>query len=186
MNRSVLVLCCEGFEEIEALSVVDVLRRANVSVTLCSVPGNDIMNGSHGIGVRADKPFGEKEKAGIGYDAVVLPGGLPNAHLLRDNDGVIECVKRFFSDGKLVCAICAAPCVLERAGLLSGRKATSYPGSIKKESCGSYVEDRVVRDANIITSRGPGTALAFSYEILRALGLGNAADKLEEGMLFGK
>ncbi|MCR5056456.1 MAG: DJ-1/PfpI family protein [Clostridia bacterium] len=184
MGKSVLVLCCEGFEEIEALTVVDVLRRAGVTVTLCSAEGRELMKGSHNIYVKSDKLFGEAEKEGRGYDAVVLPGGLPNAYTLRDSSDVVACVKKFAEDGKLVCAICAAPCVLERAGLLGGRKATSYPGMVKKESCGAYLEDKVVRDGKIITSRGPGTALPFSYEILRALGLEADADKLEKNMIY--
>ncbi len=184
MKKSVLVLCCEGFEEIEALTVVDVLRRAGVSVTLCSAEGKELMQGSHGIGVSSDKIFDVTVKKGEGYDALVLPGGLPNAFTLRDSGDVIECVKNFMSGGKLVCAICAAPCVLEKAGLLKGLRATSYPGMIKKESCGAYLEDKVVRDAKVITSRGPGTALPFAYEILRALGLGEAADRLERDMIY--
>ncbi|MBP5313072.1 MAG: DJ-1/PfpI family protein [Clostridia bacterium] len=184
MDRSLLVLCCEGFEEIEALTVVDVMRRAGVKVALCSVPGNAVMKGSHDIKVSADKAFGDDELEGNGYDGVVLPGGLPNAYLLRDDPRVIACVNNFFDKGKLVCAICAAPCVLERAGILKGRRATSYPGMVDKQNCGEYLEDKVVRDGNVITSRGPGTALAFSYEILRAMDLGDAADRLEEGMIF--
>lgn len=183
-SKNVLLLCCEGFEEIEALTVVDVLRRAGVRVVLCSVEGNGTMKGSHGIFVRSDRLFSKDEISGKGYDCVVLPGGLPNAYSLRDNGDVITCVKNFCKDGKLVCAICAAPCVLERAGLLAGLEATSYPGMIDPASCGRYVEEKVAKDANIITSRGPGTALAFSYEILRSLGLSAEADRLEKNMIY--
>ena len=184
MNKSLLLLCCEGFEEIEALTVVDVLRRAGVRVTICSVEGKELMSGSHGIIVRSDRLFGDGEKNGTGYDAVALPGGLPNAFSLRDDPDVISCVRTFYGDGKLVCAICAAPCVLERAGLLKGKNATSYPGMVNEDSCGAYLEDKVVTDGNVVTSRGPGTALAFSYAILRAMGLGSEADKLEKNMMY--
>ncbi len=183
MERSALILCYSGFEEIEALTVVDVLRRAGVAADICSVEGKEYIRGSHGIEIRADKSFGAGEKEVGSYDCVVLPGGLPNAYLLRDDPEVIDCVKNFYASGKLVCAICAAPCVLEKAGLLKGRRATSYPGMVDKASCGEYIAENAVQDGNIITSRGPGTALQFSFAILRAMGLGLDADKLEKGMI---
>lgn len=160
----ILVLVCDGFEETEMIAPVDILRRWGANVTICSMTGSKLITGSHNIQLAADCIFDDKlliEK----YDGIILPGGQPNSSSLRDDMRVITLVKFFAARGKLVSAICAAPCVLEKAGLLKGKKATSYPGCIDETKC-NYVTDSVAVDGNIITSRGMGTAIDFGLAIV--------------------
>ncbi|MGL4849653.1 MAG: DJ-1 family glyoxalase III [Clostridium sp.] len=180
--KKIGVLLSNGFEEIEALTVVDVLRRANVECLMIGTSGLEI-TGAHNIKVVCDKALTEEVKA---FDGIVLPGGMPGSKNLRDNDKVIELVKYMNKEEKLVSAICAAPIVLEKAKIIEGRKITSYPNSLEDEKKVKYLEENVVIDKNILTSRGPSTALEFSYEILRYLGLTKEAENLEKGMLFKK
>lgn len=181
--KKIVVMLAEGFEEIEALTVVDVLRRANVECDLVSISGKEVL-GAHDILVTADKVMDEAELNS--YDGVVLPGGMPGAANLKNNIRVVELIKEFSAVGKIVAAICAAPIVLEKAGIIGGKKITSYPSfDIHLGNC-IYSEDVVVRDNNIITSRGPATTLPFSFEILEALGLEEEAKELKESMMFNK
>lgn len=177
--KKIAVILANGFEEVEALTVVDMLRRLNVT---CDMVGFEKeVEGSHGIAVKADRLLSDPFED---YDAIVLPGGLPGATNLRDSDRVIELVKKMNAEGKLVAAICAAPMVLERAGVLEGKKCTSYPGVGEKfEGC-EYVEDLVVKDGNILTSRGPATAFLFAFSIAEALGI--CVKDLREGTLYNK
>ncbi len=179
--KKVIVFFAEGFEEIEALTVVDVLRRAEVECDMCSLK-DEFVEGAHGIVIKTDKNIQDIEINS--YDAVILPGGMPGANNLKENLRVIEIVKEFFANGKLVAAICAAPIVFEEAGITSGRSITSYPSF--KDMLGNciYKEDEVVSDMNILTSRGPATALKFAYEILKKLGLENQSEELKDSMLY--
>ncbi|MBR7077453.1 MAG: DJ-1/PfpI family protein [Clostridia bacterium] len=183
--KKVLMMVHDGFEEVEALTTVDILRRAGVAVTVCSMTGRNVLHGSHGIDVAADAVFGRtvKEDCADAFDALAFPGGLPNAHTLRDDTRATDAAKAFYAKGKIVCAICAAPCVLEKAGLLKGRRATSYPGCIDESAC-EYSEEKVVRDGNMITSRGVGTALDFALAIAEALAGKQAADKVAASILY--
>ncbi len=176
MSRRAVILLAEGFEEIEALTVVDVLRRAGIAAEMMSVSGWTV-TGSHGIQVHADTLWQEQGE----YDAVVLPGGLPGAENLRDDPRVLELVRRQWDSGRYVAAICAAPIALEAAGILKGRKITSYPG-YEEALSGDYHTDPVVVDGKLITSRGPATALPFAYALVEALE-GDAAP-LRQGMLW--
>ena len=170
--KKVLVLLADGFEEIEALSVVDVLRRANVDCKMCSIEG-EYVRGTHDIVVKSDE-----------YDAVVLPGGLPGADNLK-SDSVKELVIKMNNAGKIVAAICAAPETLEYFNILENKNCTSYPGFIQERDKVNYVEDElVVVDGNIITSRGPATALVFALTILRELDCINEVEDIQEGMLI--
>ncbi len=178
--KKVAVLLANGFEEIEALTVVDILRRANVDCKMVSI--NDIeVQGSHKISVKADFLLSEEIK---NYDMIVLPGGMPGAANLRDNKQVIEIIQSMYKKGKKLAAICAAPIVLERAGLIKEKNVTSYPNALERENEVNYKEDKVVIDENIITSRGPATAMEFSYTILRELDYEDEAINLEKGMLY--
>ena len=161
----VAVILAEGFEEIEALTVVDVLRRANIA---CHMVGFEArVTGSHAIQVQADRVFdGDLSE----YDMIVLPGGMPGSAHLRDNEQLIAELQKFEQVGKKVAAICAAPIVLERAGLLEGRKFTCFPGVEDQIASGEHQTDLVVVDGNIVTSRGAGTALAFAYALVDLLG----------------
>ena len=185
-----LMLMSDGFEEIEAAAPADLLRRGGVSVELCSITGETVLNGSRGIRFLSDTVLPAEIDAESAsalaetYDGVILPGGQPNAGTLRDDNRVIRIVKAFSAKGKLTAAICAAPCVFEKAGILEGKKATSYPDCIDPASCAEYTQDRVVRDGSVITSRGAGTAIDFGLEILRGLGLSQQAETVRAQILY--
>ena len=173
----VAVILANGFEEIEALTVVDVMRRANIT---CHMVGfEDKVTGSHAIQVQADRVFDGNLSE---YDMIVLPGGMPGAAHLRDNEQLISELQRFEKIGKKVAAICAAPIALNRAGLLEGRNFTCYDGVQEQIADGHYHKETVVVDGNIITSRGPATALVFAYHLVETLG--GDAESLRNGMLY--
>ena len=173
----VAVILADGFEEIEALTVVDVLRRANIT---CHMVGfEDRVTGSHAIQVQADRVFdGDLSD----YDMIVLPGGMPGSAHLRDNEQLIAELKKFELVGKKVAAICAAPIVLNRAGLLKDKEFTCYDGVQEQIADGHYRKETVVVDGHLTTSRGPATALAFAYNLVEQLG--GDANALREAMLY--
>ena len=173
----VAVILAQGFEEIEALTVVDVLRRANIS---CDMVGfEEQVTGSHGIQVKADRIFdGDLSD----YDLVVLPGGMPGSAHLRDNPALISQIKAFDQAGKKIAAICAAPIALHQAGVLKDKHFTCYDGVQEQITDGIYQKQTVVVDGNLTTSRGPSTALAFAYELVEQLG--GDAESLRDGMLY--
>lgn len=178
-NKKVAVLLAEGFEEIESLTIVDVLRRAQITCDIVSIK-DEYVKGAHNILVKADKIIDDTIK---NYDLIALPGGLPGSTNLRDSKEVIELVQFFNDNNKFIAAICAAPIVLARAGVISGKNVTSYPGYEKELSEGNYIEtENVVADGNVITSRGPATTLAFSYKIAETLGVN--VDELKKGMMY--
>ena len=173
----VAVILADGFEEIEALTVVDVLRRANIT---CHMVGFEAqVTGSHAIQVQADRVFdGDLSD----YDMIVLPGGMPGSAHLRDNEKLIAELQKFELVGKKVAAICAAPIVLNRAGLLKDKAFTCYDGVQEQIADGHYRKETVVVDGQLTTSRGPATALTFAYNLVEQLG--GDADALREAMLY--
>ena len=181
------VLFADGFEEIEGLTVVDVLRRVGVGCDIIGVTGK-MATGSHGVTITADKELGDLTEQDFlrDYDLLVLPGGLPGAENLRDEERVIGLVRAF--DGakdKYLAAICAAPIVFGKAGLTAGRRVTSYPDEgLKSQLTGAeYADDEiVVVDGRMVTSRGPATALAFAYTLVNLLGIDST--ELEKKMLY--
>lgn len=182
-----MVLLSNGFEEVEAVAPVDILKRAGVAVDIYSTTGNDILKGAHNIDFLADKILPDNinsKELSDKYDGVILPGGLPNAHNLRDDERVNEIVMAFYNKSKVIAAICASPCTFEKLGLLEGKKATSYPGGINPESCGEYTQDAAVRDGNIVTGRSAGAALDFGFEILKALGLEKEAETVKSQIIY--
>ncbi|HDK7174888.1 TPA: DJ-1/PfpI family protein [Clostridium botulinum] len=160
----ILVFIAEGFEEIEALTVVDVLRRANIQCDMCSITSNKEIKGAHNILVNVDKTL--EEIKSNEYNGLVIPGGMPGATNLRDNNKLIDLVKEFNKDKKLIAAICAGPIVLSKANIIKGKEVTSYPGFEEDLKEGLYKEDLVVQDGNIITSRGPSAVMYFAFRIL--------------------
>lgn len=184
MSR-VCVLLAQGFEEIEAMTIIDVLRRAEVEVVTLSVGGkgdSDLeVEGSHGVTVLADQTLASGMDAT--WDMVILPGGLPGATNLRDDEHVRALLERQNSSGRRIGAICAAPIALGAAGILEGKRATSYPGFEGELRGATYLTHTVVRDGNIVTSRGPGTALPFALEIVSELQGQQVARELQNGML---
>ncbi len=173
----VAVILANGFEEIEALTVVDVLRRANIS---CDMVGfEEQVTGSHDIQVTADRVFdGDLSD----YDLLVLPGGMPGSANLRDNQALISEIQAFNQEGKKISAICAAPIALHQAGVLKDKHFTCYDGVQEQIADGIYQKETVVVDGNLTTSRGPSTALAFAYELVDQLG--GDAESLRVGMLY--
>jgi len=174
------VLLATGFEEIEAVTIIDVLRRAELDVTIIGVDG-DNLSGSHGLRVATERSL--EDARGESWDAIVLPGGLPGATNLRDNPLVIELILATHSAGGKLAAICAAPIVLGKAGVLQGRQATCYPGFEEGLDGAECSQERVVVDDNITTSRGPGTSLDFALSLVAQLKDQATADALGEGML---
>ena len=173
----VAVILADGFEEIEALTVVDVLRRANIT---CHMVGfEDRVTGSHAIQVQADRVFdGDLSD----YDLIVLPGGMPGSANLRDHELLIAELQKCEQVGKKIAAICAAPIVLNRAGLLKDKGFTCYDGVQEQIADGHYRKETVVVDGQLTTSRGPATALAFAYNLVEQLG--GDANGLREAMLY--
>lgn len=160
----VMVFLAEGFEEVEALTVVDYLRRMDIEVDMVSISGDKKVEGAHGIEVVGNKFINDVNLDE--YDGVVMPGGLPGATNLAENDQVIDIVKDFHSEEKLMAAICAGPVVLQKAGIIDGKDFTCFPGFESNISDGNYIEKNTVRDGNIITGKGPALAINFALEIV--------------------
>lgn len=180
--KSVAVFLAEGFEETEALATVDVLRRAGIKCDIVSIK-EELVKGAHNIVVKADKIISKEIE---NYDMVVCPGGLPGAEYLSKNEMVLDVIRKFNNmEDKYIAAICASPAmVLKAAGIEENRYITSYPGEefeglLQKAN---YVEELVVVDGNIITSRGPATTLLFAYKLVDILG--GDSNALKFGMLW--
>jgi len=168
MSPHVLVPFSDGVEEIELATIVDVLRRAGADVTTAGLKPGPITGRSRMIlmpGASLDDALATRGA----FDLVVLPGGLPNAHLLRDDPRIVALVQSEAAAGRKVAAICAAPSVLLHAGLLNDVPATSYPGALKGHPANLLRDDPVVVSGNITTSRGPGTAMAFALSLVESL-----------------
>lgn len=177
--KKILVPLAQGFEEIEAIAGIDVIRRADVEVITVSL-GDLKVKGAHDVVVLADKSIDEIDANE--FDGILLPGGMPGSTNLRDDERVINAVKSLNKSGKLVSAICAAPIVLEKAGVLKGKKATCYPGFDEEMPSCSYMDDRVVVDGNVITGKGPGAALEFAFKVVDYLVGEETVNKLKGEM----
>lgn len=179
----VIVFLAEGFEEVEALTVVDYLRRVDIVVDTVSITDGRQVKGAHDIVVVADKTIeelGDLEN----YTTVVIPGGMPGATNLRDNERVTNIVKEIYEKQQLVAAICAGPIVLHRAGILDDKLVTSFPGFEEELSGAVYTGKKVERDGNIITSRGPFYAVDFALEIVDYLLGGEKLEELKKSILY--
>ncbi len=178
------IFMADGVEEIEALTVVDLLRRAGEEIEMVNIHDRDEVEGSHRITIKTDhriSMFSEEE-----YRAVVLPGGMPGTTHLKENGTVVNAVRNMCAEGKLVAAICAAPTVLARAGILEGKKAICYPG-LEDQLTGAIVTTReVVTDGNVITSRGMGTAIPFGLALVGYLQNEEKAADLKIKIVYGQ
>ena len=163
----VCVFTADGFEEVEGLTVVDLLRRAGEEVLMVSISDNLNVTGSHGIEIKADVFFDDVDYSTV--DMLVLPGGMPGTRHLGEHQELAALLKRFAASDKMVAAICAAPSVLGGLGILKGRKAACYPGFEEKLEEAVVFTDPVVKDGNITTSRGVGTAIPFALELISQL-----------------
>ena len=159
----VLMFLAPGFEEIEAVTIIDLLRRAGIDITIAGLE-KDRVTGSHDITIACDA-FYENVNADD-YDYLILPGGQPGTNNLKKNQQVLETIRRFDRKKKIIAAICAAPTVLQTAGILNSIRVTSYPSEKNVFDPSRYEEDDVVSDGNIITSRGVGTAVDFALNII--------------------
>lgn len=176
----VYLFLANGFEEIEALTPLDMLRRAGVEVTTVGIGGTWV-SGAHGIRVEADIP--DAMYADAAPDMVILPGGMPGAKHLDESRIVDAAVRAAAKNGAFLAAICAAPMVLGHKGLLRGKRAICFPG-FESELTGAKIADiRVVRDGNLITAAGMGVALDFALELVRALCGAERASELRRGVL---
>ena len=180
--KKFLVFLAEGFEEIEALTPVDYLRRAGIEVDTVSITDIREVVGSHNIPVLADKTISEINEED--YLGLYIPGGIPGAINLRDNERVIKIVQEFNYKEKIVSAICAGPIVLGRANIISSKKVTSFPTFEDRiENLGTYVnEEIVVEDGNIITGRGAAIAIYESFKLIEKIKGKEAVDQLKEGI----
>ncbi len=178
-----IVLLAGGFEEIEAIVPIDLLRRGGVEVALVGIQEGSI-TGSHGVRLETDEDLTNIHDF-LEYDAVVLPGGMPGSTNLSESWEVNELVVRMFNDGKIIGAICAAPAVvLGKLGILNGKTAVCYPGAESHAPESVFSDISVARDGNLITAQGAGYAAEFGLELLRALEGDAVADKVGKATLF--
>ena len=178
---SLLLPLATGFEEVEAVSLIDVLRRGGVEVRIAYVE-DELVLGANGITLKAETSI--KNIISEDFDMILLAGGWDNAYTLRDNPRVQELIKEFYKDGKVVGAMCASVLALKSADVL-GAEYTCYPDAKEEINHEGYREDMmVVTDGNIMTSRGPGTALCFGLEILKRLVGTDSYQAVKDGMLL--
>ena len=180
----VYLFLADGFEEIEALCVLDFLRRAGIDTKTVGVSGK-IANGSHSIPVVCDITENELDKS-ADFDMVILPGGLPGSTNLDSSSVVDYMIKRAQNEDKFICAICAAPFILGKRGMLNGKKATCYPGFENQLIGATIVNEGVVRDEKIITGRAMGSSHDFALEIIEALAGKEMRQKLKDAVLYFK
>lgn len=176
----VYVMLADGFEEIEALTVVDVLRRANIEVSTVSISDSKTVTGSHNITVISDILISDADL--FNADMVILPGGMPGTNNLYDNEDLEKGLAYRVQNNKWVAAICAAPMILGKRGYLKGIEAVCFPGFEKELSGATVKSDKVVICNNFITSKGPGTALNFALAIVSVLRDENTSRKIKLSM----
>jgi 4-methyl-5(b-hydroxyethyl)-thiazole monophosphate biosynthesis len=180
LTKNVLVPIANGIEELEAVTIIDVLRRGGLSVRVSTIEEREI-TGANGIKIVADSDF--IDEALDDYDAIVLPGGTEGAEYFFAFAPLGSAIKRFVKEGRLVGAICASPAiVLAGLNVLDDKKATAYPSF--KQMVKNYVDEKVVVDNNIITSQGPGTAFPFAFKLVEIMAGIKIANAVKAGMLF--
>lgn len=181
-DKKIGIMVANGYEEIEMLTVVDIMRRAGLTCDIISVTGEQALVSSHQVTVLSDVLY---ENADFdSYDALVIPGGMPGTTNLGAHAGVCEQLKRACAQGKLIAAICAAPTVFGQLGLLQGKKAICFPGMENQLAGAEVTFESVVCDGNIITSRGMGTAIDFGLAILAYFEDEATADELAKKIVY--
>ena len=186
-DKHVAVFVADGLEEIEGLTVVDLLFRAGIPCETISITNTDVVTSSHEVTIVCDRGIDDTLFDYDDYDMIVLPGGMPGTTNLRECDGLCEQVKLFLSEGRQVAAICAAPTILAELGLLEGKRATCFPDlqHVLAEHGAEVVPDaNVVVDGNIITSRGMGTAIDFGLAIVAHYLGQETADELAHKIVY--
>ena len=183
MKKNVCVLVADGSEEMEVVITVDVLRRAGISVFLAGVGEETRMvTTSRGVRIAPDGAWDPAEATR--FDALVIPGGIGGTQAMRQDESVKQAVREFMLAGKIVASICAGPTVLHDAGVLAGKSYTSHPGSRAELTAGTWMDQPVVRDGNLITSQAPGTAFAFALALIEMLDTPEMAQKVATGMRY--
>ena len=179
----VYVFLADGFEDIEALAPIDILRRGEIDVVTVSINRDEFVTSAHGVTMKADTTF---ESAGDFADAdlMLLPGGMPGAQNLNEHEGVRKTLLRQHEAGRRIGAICAAPMVLGSRGILQGRRATCYPGFENALLGAEYTAELVTVDGNITTGRGPAAALPYGYQLLSYFKGERVVEAMEQGMIY--
>ena len=180
--KTIFVFLADGFEEIEALAPVDILRRAGLSVKTVSVMDEQVVAGAHGVPVLADVMFDEINAEDA--EMILLPGGLPGATNLDAHQGLSQMILDFAKEEKPLAAICAAPLVFGNRGLLEGKKATCYPGFETYLKGAQYTAALVEKDSNFITGKGPGAAMEFAFAIVEKYCGVDKVNELKQGMMI--
>lgn len=183
MKKKIAVHMADGFEEIEAISIIDVLRRADLDVIVTSVTGKLEVTGAHQLKILADKLFEQ-----VNYDEVimiVLPGGMPGASNLDAHEGLKAQIVKFNNENKPLAAICAAPLVYGNLGIMEGKQAVCYPGFEKYLKGAQMLNSPVAESGNVITGRGPGAAIQFALKLVEKLVSADKAELLASQMLVG-
>lgn len=180
----VYICLAEGFEEIEALTIIDILRRGSVEAKSLSISGSRLVKGTHGINVEADLIFEDGDFQLC--EMIVLPGGMPGALNLQNHKGLAKEIKSFANEGKLLAAICAAPMGFGAHGILKGKRATIYPGMEKSLKGASATGENVTTDGNIITGMGPACAMEFALKLLEILKGSRASAEIAQELLFDR
>lgn len=180
---NIYLFLAEGFEEMEALSVVDIVRRAGLSIQTVSVTGNEYVTSSHGVTVKADRLF-DAEAICKDAEMLVLPGGMPGATNLAAHEGLRKAILGFCAANRPLAAICAAPMVYGQLGLLKDKNATCYPGFEKYLEGAHTTGAMVEQDGNFITGKGPGAAFDFAFAIVTKFAGKAKADEVKAGMLL--
>jgi 4-methyl-5(b-hydroxyethyl)-thiazole monophosphate biosynthesis len=181
MDKKIAVHLADGFEEIEAISIIDVLRRAGLDVVTVSVTGKLEVNGAHQIKVLADRLFENVDYKDVYM--IVLPGGMPGASNLNAHEGLRKKIKTFVAEDKQLAAICAAPLVFGNLGILEGKQAVCYPGFESHLKGADILQVPVVESGNIITGRGPGVAIQFALKIVEKMVSSEKAELIASQML---
>lgn len=189
MAKKALTFLAEGFEEVEAVTPIDYLRRAGVEVCIVSITDGRIVKGAHDLSITADTTLtglsGQGRLSPSLWDAVFIPGGMPGASNLASCEPLCSFFKEMAGAGKIIAAICASPAVvLAPLGLLKGKRFTCYPGMEGRVSDGNWLGERAVSDGSLITSRGPGTAADFALALITQLAGPEAAKKLAKDALL--
>ena len=180
--KKIGIFMADGCEEIEGLTVVDIVRRAKMEIVMISITGKREVTSSHQVTFLTDALAAEVDYDTL--DGIVLPGGMPGTLNLQADETVYIVIRQFAAEGKLVCAICAAPSVLGAADILEGKWATCHPGFEEKLTGAKVEEKEVVVDGNVITSRGMGTAIPFALEIVRYFADDETVEQVRKGLVY--
>lgn len=182
--KKIAVFLGEGYEEIEALTVVDICRRCGLTVDMVAAAEEDVVKGSHGIAVKMDKIFSQADFGE--YDMLVLPGGMPGTKNLEAHEGLMAQIDAFYTQEKYIAAICAAPSIFGHRGILKGRKACCYPGFESHLEGAEITSGPVEISGHVVTSRGMGTALDFALAIAGIFCGNEKAEEMAEAVVYGK